>query len=722
VPAVNFVTASQQADESTGSLSITFSISQSPSEDVTANLILTGTALNGSDYTLSQNYITFPAYSSSNQSVTLIITDDDEPEDFESVIITIDTLITQDPAAVIGNNDQISLTINNSDGFDETPPVIFSHELINDSTLVITYSEKVDPVTSQTVANYSVDNGVGNPSAAVLGYFGDSTKVELSFPVFSAGLNYTMTINNVNDLKNNVIAANTTFSFAISTGSEGWVEYFENKGTENGTYDGSYFTGTRNYDTGEWDLLSVYIEPASAAFEGDYAVRLNDSPDNSNIITPAVNGVDSVIFYYRALNGDDPLSEFSLQKSVNGSAFTNLTSQTFSGSVYTQFAYEVNDPSDNIRLKIVNDGSAAHLIIDNFKVVTFSGPAQDTTPPEVLSHVISGSDIILTFSEILDPITSQEVTNYVLDNGGGNPSAAVLGYIGDSSKVVVSYPSFLENISYTLTINYVEDKSGNPLASNTTVQFLISSGGSGGDGWVERFEDGPTWTSYATGTKSYGTGDWDLLSVYLETSSFYSFEGTHAVRLNDSPDNSSLTSPIVNGVDSVIFYYRALNGDDPLSEFSLQKSVNGSVFTNITSQTFSGSVYTKFAYEVNDPSDNIRLKIVNNGSAAHLIIDYFKIVTFPVSLNAPSNVLTEIDGTDLTLTWSSVTGALSYDVYSSNLPYDGFAFETSVTSPEFTTSCTDSKKFYYIVASTTAKSLKGGESHERFIEIKNKLK
>ncbi|HAQ62746.1 TPA: hypothetical protein DCR49_12280 [Candidatus Delongbacteria bacterium] len=80
--------------------------------------------------------------------------------------------------------------------------------------------------------------------------------------------------------------------------------------------------------------------------------------------------------------------------------------------------------------------------------------------------------------------------------------------------------------------------------------------------------------------------------------------------------------------------------------------------------------------------------------------------------------MTFVSGSNITISWDSVSGATKYDVYSSDSPYDGFAYEISVTSPEYTTSCAEARKFYYIVASTTAKSLRSGESHERFIEIK----
>ncbi len=714
VPSVNFVTTSQQVEESAGSLGVYVSISQAIPDDVTANFTVTGTASNGSDYTLSQNYVLFPASATVSQYVTLTITDDTEPEDFESIIITIDNLVTDNTEIIIGNSDEIIFTINNNDGYDATPPYIYNHILLNDSTLVLDFSENMDPVTTETLTNYVVDNSVGNPLSALLGYEGDSSKVELSFPVFSSGINYQLTINNVEDPAGNTIAANTTVNFAVSSGGgNGWIEYFEDA-----TFS-SYYTGTVTYPTGDWDLVNVYLEPASEAYEGEHAVRMNDDTAGASVTTPAINGVDSVIFYYRALNSEASSSTFWLQKSVDDGAYTNVQSQAFQASTYSQFAYKVNDTSDNIKLRVLNDNQAGHLIIDCFKVVTFSVPAPDTTPPTITGHEISGTDIIISFDEELDPATSESVINYVLDNGGDNPSAAVLGYLGDPAKVVLSYPSFIEDVTYTLTINNVEDLAGNPVAAGSTVQFIINStGGGGGESWIEDFELA-NWGTYSTGTFTLSTGDWDIVDVYPETSSSTSYEGSHAVRLNDDSNNSSITAPAVNGVDSVIFYFRTLNQEAAVSTFWLQKSVDGGAYTNITSQPFQNNTYAMFAHKVNDASDNIRLRILSDQQSGHLIVDYFKVVTFPVNLNSPANVSTVISGSDITLSWDAVTGALSYDVYSSDLPYDGFAWEATVTVPEYTTSCSEAKKFYYILASDQGtKKIDPKISHERFIEIK----
>ena len=728
VPSINFVTASQQIEENVATLTVYLSISEAIPEAVTANLVLTGSANDPDDYTISATSVLFPASSTANRSTVLTIENDLIPEDFETIILTIDNLSTSNPDIVIGSNSQITVTINNSDGFDETPPAVDTFEVLSDSTFIVTYTEQVDAVTSQVVANYVVNNSVGSPGSAVLGYLGDSAKVELSYPAALLPGSYQLTINNVEDLKSNVIALNTTVDFSISSGpGAGWIETFENEVTEDGFYYSgtSYFVGNRTYDTGVWELNNVFREFASNAYEGENAVRINDDISDASIVTPAINGVDSVIFYYRTLSDEYSPSTFWLQKSIDGGSFVNITSQTYQFSSYIEFAYKVNDASDNIKIRILNDDQEGLLIIDYFKVVTFSGPVQDTTPPTITGHeIMNGTDIVLSFDELIDPVTSQIITNYDLDNGAGNPSSAVLGYLGDSMKVVLTYPSFTEDINYTLTVSNVEDLASNPMVTDT-VEFLIPSGGGGpGGGWIEDFENGVgiTYTNYDASPYTFETGVWEGLRALVEpVTPNEAYEGNHAIRIDDKSAGAHITTPAINGVDSIIFWYKSYNSTTDPSIFWIQKSVDGGAFENVVSQSYTNTDtdYIKFSYKINDPSDNVKLKILNDDQDLHLNIDYFKVVQFPQPApSAPANVTTQSSGTDIIISWSAVSGATGYDVYSSDLPYDGFELEASVASPEYITTCSEAKKFYYIVASTTAKALKPGESHERFIEIK----
>ncbi|MCX6294598.1 MAG: Ig-like domain-containing protein [Bacteroidetes bacterium] len=97
---------------------------------------------------------------------------------------------------------------------DVTAPAIVSSSVLSNTAVDVLFNENVDLTTSQTLTNYSADNGLGNPSAAVR----DATNlslVHLTFAtLFSSGLLNTLTVTNVQDLSANAITtANTTFTY-----------------------------------------------------------------------------------------------------------------------------------------------------------------------------------------------------------------------------------------------------------------------------------------------------------------------------------------------------------------------------------------------------------------------------------------------------------------------------------------------------------------------------
>ncbi|MCC7430764.1 lamin tail domain-containing protein [bacterium] len=95
----------------------------------------------------------------------------------------------------------------------------------------------------------------------------------------------------------------------------------------------------------------------------------------------------------------------------------------------------------------------------------------DTFPPQITNFVVnSNSSLTVTFDEVVDLLSSENETNYSLNNGIGNPVSAIRQVL-DSTKVDLTFTTFVSNTFYTLTLNGVEDKNSNPIASNTQINF-----------------------------------------------------------------------------------------------------------------------------------------------------------------------------------------------------------------------------------------------------------
>jgi len=72
------------------------------------------------------------------------------------------------------------------------------------------------------------------------------------------------------------------------------------------------------------------------------------------------------------------------------------------------------------------------------------------------------------------------------------------------------------------------------------------------------------------------------------------------------------------------------------------------------------------------------------------------------SLDTPTNVVISHDGTTVTITWDAVTGANSYNIYSSDTPDGTYATEGAVDTNSWSKAEASTKKFYKVEASTDA--------------------
>ncbi|MFQ5584571.1 MAG: T9SS type A sorting domain-containing protein, partial [Calditrichia bacterium] len=94
-------------------------------------------------------------------------------------------------------------------GADTIPPYILNVSAVGDSTgVLVTYSEPVEETSATDIGNYQTNHGVTVLSATILS---DSSTVALTTSPHTAGIDYTLTVNNVFDRAAvpNSIAANT---------------------------------------------------------------------------------------------------------------------------------------------------------------------------------------------------------------------------------------------------------------------------------------------------------------------------------------------------------------------------------------------------------------------------------------------------------------------------------------------------------------------------------
>ncbi|MCC7429684.1 Ig-like domain-containing protein, partial [bacterium] len=93
---------------------------------------------------------------------------------------------------------------------DSLKPTISSANATSQNTVTLTFSEDVNQTTALANSNYSLNNGIGNPTLVTLLA---SNSVLLTFGQNLTTTTYTLTVNNVQDLAGNTILANSTVIF-----------------------------------------------------------------------------------------------------------------------------------------------------------------------------------------------------------------------------------------------------------------------------------------------------------------------------------------------------------------------------------------------------------------------------------------------------------------------------------------------------------------------------
>lgn len=219
-----------------------------------------------------------------------------------------------------------------------TPPTISSVSVpCASNSIDVVFSKTVDSVTATTPTNYAVSGGVTVSAVSLL----NSTSVRLTTNVLNSGANYTVTVNNVQDMAGQTIASNSTGSTTATVGSyqAGILgAYFDQNGVQR-----AYFTGNSynrvdpaiNFDWGGGaPIIPVGVD--------DFSVQWN------GYVKPTTTG--SYTFY---ISGDDGIRLY-----LDGSLIANYwsdhadsevasTTVTLNAGQYYRVTYEMYERSGN---------------------------------------------------------------------------------------------------------------------------------------------------------------------------------------------------------------------------------------------------------------------------------------------------------------------------------------------------------------------------------------
>ena len=187
----------------------------------------------------------------------------------------------------------------------------------------------------------------------------------------------------------------------------------------------TYFDGDIQLSSGTWNVYKAgNYTLGDPPYNGDYTIAINDDTQGAHITTPAVNTLGNISFYYYQRNGDSS-DEFQVQRSVSGGAFETLVTQSYNvGTTYTLFSLDVEDSSESIRIRVLNDNQTGHLIIDDFTVTAYD-------PVSIEKDLMGIPENLSLFPAYPNPFNPEVTLNFQVIANAGNVRLQVYNIQGE---------------------------------------------------------------------------------------------------------------------------------------------------------------------------------------------------------------------------------------------------------------------------------------------------
>lgn len=395
---------------------------------------------------------------------------------------------------------------------DMVPPYISSVNVITQNSIDVLFSENVDLISAQTVSNFFVNNGIGNPTSAQRDATINSL-VHLAFTnPFVSGATDSLFVQNIEDLVGNAITADTaTYTYyapvALLTDS-----FTDGNFTQNPIWTGDDSLFTIVQANGNPQLRLNATVPKTAilhtpfvmqdSMEWRFFIHINCNPttvtyarvfltsDNADV-TGALSGYflefgktnnPYVIRLYKKSGSTETLicagttdisSAFSLNirviRSATG-AWKIFTAPDQSNIYQLDASGSDNTITTGSYFGILTKFSSATYNDDFYFDDIYAGPIiPDTEPPVIISATPASQDSLdVLFSENITQATAETITNYFVSNSIGTPVSVTHDAINKSLVHLVFTNPFPDGMWDTLKVFNVADMNGNAVDTAIT--------------------------------------------------------------------------------------------------------------------------------------------------------------------------------------------------------------------------------------------------------------
>ncbi|MFC2086279.1 lamin tail domain-containing protein, partial [Bacteroidota bacterium] len=362
---------------------------------------------------------------------------------------------------------------------DNSAPLLSSLEMVSANQLLLTFNEIIDTSAALLVTNYLVDNGIGNPDSVVVADE-DFLSANLYFlNPFPDEDSSHISITGVEDLCGNIIADTSAgFLFYIVKPNDVVINEI--------LADPSPVVGLPDYEFIELHNVTSYKLKLV-----NWKIKVNTSevilpeiimPADSFVILTSTSGFsayDTIGLSY-GISSFPSLLNSGAEITIKDSSGNAISIVTYSDAWYQDdffaeggYSLEKIDPLNNCSTSVnwkasVNASGGTPGRTNS----VFASNIDNSAPFLSSLEIVSANQLFLTFNEIIDTSAALLVTNYLVDNGIGNPDSVLLADNEFRSFDLYFSAEFPDEDSSHISITGVEDLCGNIIA-DTSAGFLF---------------------------------------------------------------------------------------------------------------------------------------------------------------------------------------------------------------------------------------------------------
>lgn len=368
---------------------------------------------------------------------------------------------------------------------DKTSPTIDSVKIISSTKLDILFSESVDKKTAETISNYSVNNGIGNPITALRDTSNQSL-VHLTFTTaFTDGLKNTITINNIQDTIGNIISTNISKDFTFSLPvivkfldvviNEIMADPDPPVALPNYEYVELYNRTNVPINLNKWTFSTSTMEvviPNVTIFPNDFLILCSSSA--KSLLQSFGNTVGIGNFPSITNSGTTLILKDNLQRIISTVSYTDVwyqNAQKKDGG-WSLEQIDVDKPCmgmSNWKASTNENGGTPG------KKNSVDGITSDSHSPYILrASAIDSMHIQVFFSKPMDSSSIMNPVGYEIDNNIGKPTSLKLVAPTYELVVLTLAQPIQKNVIYTVSVSdTIQDCAGNPDLTVTAVKFAI---------------------------------------------------------------------------------------------------------------------------------------------------------------------------------------------------------------------------------------------------------